>query len=87
MRLFNAIAAAQGAPEKAEKEEAKKRKREDGESEAGSVGTTADGAPPVKVLRRPNVLGGRGKGEARAYFHGFWSFSRFEVLICLRASQ
>ncbi|KAK4693685.1 hypothetical protein P7C70_g8879, partial [Phenoliferia sp. Uapishka_3] len=59
---FNAIAAAQGAPEKLEKEEAKKRKREDGETEAGSG---EEGGPTQpKILRRPNVLGGRGKGEA-----------------------
>ena len=66
VRLFNAIAAAQGAPEKLEKEEAKKRKRDDGGSEAGSNATNEEGAPAPKILRRPNVLGGRGKGEARA---------------------
>lgn len=67
VRLFNAIGAAQGAPLKAEKEEAKKRKREAGESDAGSTATTTVGieGPGGKVLRRPNVLGGRGKGEAR----------------------
>lgn len=64
VRLFNAIAAAQGAPEKLEKEEAKKRKH-DGASDAGSNATNEEGAPPPKILRRPNVLGGRGKGEAR----------------------
>lgn len=64
VRLFNAIAAAQGAPEKEAKEEAKKRKH-DGRSDAGSNATNEDGAPPPKILRRPNVLGGRGKGEAR----------------------
>ncbi|ORY80746.1 Rrp15p-domain-containing protein [Leucosporidium creatinivorum] len=62
VRLFNAIGAAQGAPEKAEREEAKKRKREEEEAEERR---NAEGAGPGgKVTRRPNVLGGRGKGEA-----------------------
>lgn len=70
VRLFNAIGAAQGAPAKADKEEAKKRKREAGlESEMGSTatgytGVGAEGEEGKKTLRRPNVLGGRGKGEA-----------------------
>lgn len=37
VRLFNAIGAAQGAPAKAERDEAKKRKLEDGMSDAGST--------------------------------------------------
>ena len=63
VRLFNAIGAAQGAPEKAQREEDKKRKREEEEEDARR---NAEGAGPGgKVTRRPNVLGGRGKGEAR----------------------
>lgn len=62
VRLFNAIGAAQGAPEKAQREEDKKRKREEEEAEERR---NAEGAGPGgKVTRRPNVLGGRGKGEA-----------------------
>lgn len=74
VRLFNAIAAAQGVPEKVAKEEAKKTRREDGASEMGGseAGGGEEGAPPNKILRRPNVLGGRGKGEACEYF--FLSF-------------
>lgn len=67
VRLFNAIGAAQGAPGKAERDEAKRRKTEDGMSDAGSIATTSAGVDSIggKVSRRPNVLGGRGKGEAR----------------------
>ena len=70
VRLFNAIGAAQGAPGKAERDEAKRRKLEDGMSDAGSIATTAAGVELIggKVTRRPNVLGGRGKGEARQSF-------------------
>ncbi|KAM0755198.1 hypothetical protein T439DRAFT_377554 [Meredithblackwellia eburnea MCA 4105] len=60
VRLFNAIAAAQGAPERKEREE-----RRSGKSEAGSVvGERSVEGGESKTLRRPNVLGGRGKGEA-----------------------
>lgn len=63
VRLFNAIGAAQGAPERSEREEAKKRKRE--VDDEGSQATTTVGELGVnKITRRPNVLGGRGKGEA-----------------------
>lgn len=75
VRLFNAIGAAQGAPAKAEREE-KKRKLDEGRSEGGSMATTTMGeldGPGGKVLRRPNVLGGRGKGEACESW--WWSFS------------
>lgn len=69
VRLFNAIGAAQGAPDKAEREEAKRRKLEARGSDAGSVATTTAGMIEGRlaggnVSRRPNVLGGRGKGEA-----------------------
>lgn len=70
VRLFNAIGAAQGAPAKAEEEEKKKRKA-DAMSEMGSTATTTVGAedgPQGKLLRRPNVLGGRGKGETCELF-------------------
>lgn len=62
VRLFNAIGAAQGAPDKAEREEAKRRKLE-GNDEV----TAIEGKPGGNVSRRPNVLGGRGKGEAREF--------------------
>ncbi|KAK4056219.1 hypothetical protein OIO90_002660 [Microbotryomycetes sp. JL221] len=65
VRLFNAIRAAQGAPERAEWEDKLKRKAE--AIEAGGDGTqgqaTESSGPGGKVTRRPNVLGGRGKGE------------------------
>lgn len=67
VRLFNAIGAAQGAPEKAEWE-LKKRKRDEEKEAAKEDEGATDGTslgPGGKVTRKPNVLGGRGKGEAR----------------------
>lgn len=65
VRLFNAIGAAQGAPDKAERDEAKRRKLEAAGSDAASTATTTiEGKAGGNVSRRPNVLGGRGKGEA-----------------------
>ena len=89
VRLFNAIGAAQGAPLKAEKEEAKKRKREAGESDAGSTATTTVGieGPGGKVLRRPNVLGGRGKGEARESVARLWTRPGANFLCSLQPLQ
>jgi hypothetical protein len=69
VRLFNAIGAAQGAPDKAAREE-KKRQKELA-SQGGSVATTTvaelmEGAGTTK-LRRPNILGGRGRAEGCEY--------------------
>lgn len=67
VRLFNAIGAAQGAPVKLQEEEEKKRIRVEGESEAGQqqLAPGESMGPGGKIMRRPNVLGARGKGEAR----------------------
>ncbi|KAM0792760.1 hypothetical protein ACM66B_002534 [Microbotryomycetes sp. NB124-2] len=62
VRLFNAIRAAQGAPERAQWEEKMMQKKIEGKEE-NEQGQDATSAPGGKVTRRPNVLGGRGKGE------------------------
>ncbi|KAK4053429.1 hypothetical protein OIV83_001594 [Microbotryomycetes sp. JL201] len=62
VRLFNAIRAAQGAPERAQWEEKLIQKKIEGKDENGQEAGES-GAPGGKVTRRPNVLGGRGKGE------------------------
>lgn len=67
VRLFNAIGAAQGAPEKAEWEVKKRKRDEEKEAqEEADKRENGEGAtgPGGKVTRKPNVLGGRGKGEA-----------------------
>ena len=72
VRLFNAIGAAQGAPVKAEEESRKRLRGEAGASEAGEpreLGPGESMGPGGKVTRRPNVLGARGKGEARKLNH------------------
>jgi hypothetical protein len=57
VRLFNAISAAQGVQEKPEE---KKRPREED-------GQEGEQQPAAKVLKKPNVLGGRGKAETRSF--------------------
>ncbi|KAI5474592.1 hypothetical protein MNV49_002767 [Pseudohyphozyma bogoriensis] len=77
VRLFNAISAAQGAPEREEK-----KARKDGGSETASVAATEGGepqAPGGNVKRRPNVLGGRGKAE------GLSNLSKASFLDLIRA--
>lgn len=64
VRLFNAIGAAQGAPGKAEREEIKRRKLETGTENGSEAGTESGATVGGKVTKKPNVLGGRGKGEA-----------------------
>ncbi|SCV72372.1 BQ2448_3909 [Microbotryum intermedium] len=62
VRLFNAIGAAQGVPDRLDREDVKRRR---------TIEKVATGLPPIdngllggKAARQPNVLGGRGKGEA-----------------------
>lgn len=90
VRLFNAIGAAQGAPDKADRDEAKRRKLEANGSDAGSTATTTAAMIEASraggnVSRRPNVLGGRGKGEACA-FNLLWSLTNKADLLCPRNS-
>lgn len=76
VRLFNAIGAAQGAPVRAEEESRKRLRGEEVGSEAGEQRALGPGesiGPGGRITRRPNVLGGRGKGEARKSRLWTWS--------------
>ncbi|KDE04439.1 hypothetical protein MVLG_05153 [Microbotryum lychnidis-dioicae p1A1 Lamole] len=62
VRLFNAIGAAQGVPDRLDREDVKRRRTI--ESVATGLPRIGNGPLGGTIARQPNVLGGRGKAEA-----------------------